>query len=598
MVNLLAKNLKLTYLAAAISLLAVLFVYQSVFKLELQGDTWQYAWAHQIYYESNVFGYESLKGMRTSLGGASLTFGLIQNNFGLNPIIYYSLSVVFKFLSVVCFFLLARKLTNNLLASIVASVLLSVTFAGVEATHWVFNMYAYIGLTFITLSIYYLLDLPDKFSAKQWAISYTLACLGVWYATMRTSGIIPLILVWSLYRVVIKRNRDSIRNLVFWTVGFILFIVIDKFLLGQMESDYSRYYIIGQGINAVQIQTSMGKYDFLLSPATNLGTAILPDITWYNFEFTKLFSFLGPSQFRTVILPSLAIFAVVSWILSTLLNRGKKASHLITPQYIVLFSLGLIWTIINYIILKAGPLNFQSWLYLALTLFGGYFYIWCIFLVLFKGLPQNLKDLFFITLIWSFIHLLIPLFMNGGPILGTYHRYMVSTAPAVALFIAGLITLGYVYQNRLFRTFVLLVAFLMIFSHGINTKYFFDHKAVVHNREQLGHIWDGFTKVVPNRPEYAKDNPPTIWFEAADNPLDQEILFEDLYFGFLFQASIKYGWNPHAGAGLYHQNYKELVEAVRKDPSLLDELYGVRVENRSVVDITGSLKDKILSDLQ
>lgn len=598
MVDRLIKNFKPIYLAAFVILLTVLYVYQSVFQLELQGDTWQYAWGHQIYYESNVFGAESLKGMRTSLGGASLTFGLIQNNFGLNPIIYYSLSVAFKFISVLCFFLLVKKLTKNLLASLVSSVILAVSFTGVEATHWVFNMYAYIGLSFITLSVYHLIDLPGKFNTKQWIFSFMFACLGVWYATMRTSGIIPLILAWSVYRVIVNRSRDSVKNLIYWTVGFVVFIIIDKFLLGQMESDYSRYYIIGQGINAFQIQTSSGKYDFILSPASNLGAAILPDITWYNFEIPKLFSFLGASQTKSLILPSFAIFATISWILTMLLGQAKRSVSLITPGFLTLFSMGLLWTFINYIILKAGPLNFQSWLYLALTLFGGYFYIFCIFFVLVAKVPQSIKDLFLITLLWSIVQLLIPLFMNGGPILGTHHRYMVSTAPAVALFMAGLITLGFIYKNRLYRIFILLISFLMIFSHGLNTKYFFDHKAQIHNREKLAHIWEGFTRVVPNKPEYAKENPPTIWFEAADNPTDAEILFEDLYFGFLFQASIKYGWNPHAGAGLYHKNYNDLLNDIKKNPQILDELYAVRVENGSVVNITTQLKTKLAADIQ
>src|SRR3989338_11373269 len=99
-----SKQTVLILLALIINLIIILFAYQSVFRLDLEGDTWQYVWGHQISYGSNVFGEESLKGMRSSLGGASLTFGLIQNHFGTNPLVYYTISVILKFLSVVSFF--------------------------------------------------------------------------------------------------------------------------------------------------------------------------------------------------------------------------------------------------------------------------------------------------------------------------------------------------------------------------------------------------------------------------------------------------------------------------------------------------------------
>lgn len=603
-----SKKAYFSVLALLINLIMILFVYQSVFKLELQGDTWQYVWGHQVSYSSNVFGEESLKGMRSSLGGASLTFGLIQNNFGTNPLVYYTLAVILKFLSVVPFFFLVRKLTNSNFAAFIASSILSVSLAGVEATHWVFNMYAYIGLTLITLSILIGIDLPSEYKFKRWLISFVLACAGVWYSTMRTNGIIPLIIIWSVYKLIILKSKNSKLNLISWTLGFTFFILIDKYLLGQMETGYSSYYIIGGGMRAFSELISINKYDFLLSSATNLGSVILPDVTWSFLNFPKLFSFLGSTSFKSVILPSLLLVSVFSWILTKALHKNNDIKSKTPRGFLLIISMALIWSILLFMIARIGTVNFPSWEILALTFFGGFMMILCLILIFIKGLPFYLNDLFLLSLLWSSVYLLVPLFMNGGPTLGTYQRYMVTTAPAVPLFVAGLISLAYLHKKNLFQVTILLIALLIFFAHATATKAFFDRKAQVHSRELANKIWQQFTTIVPNKSSYMKnDDPrkdltgpgraPVIWFETAPNSIDRETMFETLYFGFLFRASIKYDWYVHAGTGLYYENYNELVKEIKSKPQLLEDFYALRMENQSLVDITKEVKLRLDTDI-
>lgn len=588
---------KFLFLVLILNAVLILFVYSGVFQLELEGDTWQYAWGHQIYYHSNVFSKESLEGMHTSLGGASLTFGLIQNNMGLSGKVHYTISVILKYLSVITFYFLVKKISQNRVASLAGSVLLSVTFAGVEATHWVFNMYAYIGLVFIQLSLIVGLDLPADFKFKRWLASYFFACLGVWYATMRTNGIIPIVLVWSLVKFLTLRSKSSKKNLIFWIVGIAIFILVDKFLLGQMETDYSQKYIIGQGIQAFKTLTSLSKYDFLLAFATNFGVTIMPDISWYNFNFPKLFSVFGGSMSRNVILPSLILFLFFTFVLSSLISTERVKRLLIKPKFLVFILLGVFWSGLIYFISKLGPLNFSAWETVVYALFGGYFMVISLVLAVTKDIPANLKDLFGLAFLWSFVFLLLPLFMNGGQVFGTYHRYMVTTAPALPMMTAGLIALAQKRKNIVFDTLTFLIIVLVFFTHAQHTKAFFDRKALVHNQALADKIWQQFTTIVPNKSEYAKKNPPTLWFEAANNSLDRETLFETLYFGFLFRTSIKYGWDPQYGAGLYYENYKDLLDYIKKDPKKINDLYGIRMENQSVLDVTQKIKDQLAHDL-
>lgn len=596
MLKLLSLNFKFIYLVILLNLALILYIYWGVFSLELQGDTWQYAWAYIKAYGNAMFNEDFWRNMRTSLGGSTLTFDVIKDLFGLNALAYYSIAVLLKFISVILWYLFINKLCRNGFVALVCSLLLSASFAGVEATHWVFNMYAYIGLIFITSSIYIGLNLPTNFNLKTWSVSFLLACLGVWYATMRTSGFIIIILAWSLYKLVTLRSKNSLNNLIFWFVGFIIFILIDKFLLGQMESDYSQKYIIGVGFESFWYQINLSKFDFLLSPTTNLGVVLLPDMTWFNLDFPKSFSFLGSSQLRSVIMPSLFIFGVITWVITGVFSKRKDIATRLTPKFFSLFSFGLLWTLVVYLVLKQGPLNFTSWINLALTLFGGYFMIICTFLVLTKELPTHLKDLFLITLLWSTSFLLLPLFMNGGPVLGTYHRYLITTGPSVPLFLAGILTLGYYFQSKLLRVTTLCLIVLMIFSHAVNTKAFFDNKALAHNRFLANNIWQKFTEIVPNKIEFSKSSPPILWFESAENQLDKETLFETLYFGFLFRTSLKYGWDPHMGTGLYYENYPDLVKYIKANPKSIVNLYGIRMEQQSLVNVTEKIKQKLLLD--
>lgn len=599
MTDLLNRLFRSKFLLFAISLniLVILFVYQSVFKLELEGDTWQYAWSYISAYGNTLFNQDSWRNLHTSLAGSYLTFALIKDLFGLNAIAYYTISIILKILTVITFLFLVKKLTKNLFASLVGSLLLSVSFAGVEATHWVFNMYAYIGLIFIMISLIKGLDLPTSYSFRKWLISFIFACLGVWYATMRTNGIIIIILVWSAVKFFQLHSVSSKKNLVSWLVGFATFLLVDKFLLGQMESDYSQKYIIGQGIQAFQIWISNSKYDFLLSSASNFGVTILPDRSWYGLNFPKVFSFLGGSIVRNVIFPSLMIFSIFSWTLTSLISKDNVKRLLIKPKFLVLVSFGLYWSGLIYFISKLGPLNFSAWESVVYALFGGYLMILSLVLAISKEVQTNLRDLFGLTFLWSFVFLLLPLFMNGGQVFGTYHRYMVTTAPALPMMIVGLISLGYKQRNILFNSLTFLLIVFVFFAHAGQTKAFFDRKALVHNQALADKVWQQFTTVVPNKPEYAKKNPPTLWFESADNLLDRETLFETLYFGFLFKTSIKYGWDPQYGASLYYENYKDLLDYMEKNPQKIDDLYGVRMENQSVTSITEKLKDKVTRDL-
>lgn len=594
------KNIKLVLLSISLNLALILYLYQGVFLLELQGDTWQYAWAYIVAYGDTLFNQDGWRNLHSSLAGSSLTFALIKDFFGLSAIAYYSISVILKFLTVIAFYFLAKKLTNNILASLVASLLLSASFAGVETTHWVFNMYAYIGLIFVILSVITALNLPENFTVKKWLISFSFACIGVWYATMRTNGIIPVIIIWSFYKFITLRSRSSKMNLIFWIVGFAVFIVIDKFLLGQMESDYSQKHIIGAGLQAFQTQIASSKFDFLLSPASNISLAILPDMTWSSFNFPKIFSFLGNKPSTAIFLPSFLIFSFFSWVLTSVFPQKKR---------VLIFALGLFWTIIVLFISKLGPLNFSSWLNLVLTLFGGYFMCICLFLITLKELPSNLKTLFLLSFLWSFVFLLLPEFQSGGSVLATSHRYLVTTAPVASLFIAGLISISFIYKKNFFRVLIFFITFSMIFAHATQTKAFFDRKAMVHNRELAAKIWQQFTQIVPNKPQYMKnDDPrvdligngraPTLWFESAGNFIDRETLFETLYFGFLFRTSLKYGWYVHSGTGLYYENYPDLIKDIKKNPQLLDDFYALRMENQSLVDITKEAKLKINMDVQ
>lgn len=221
-----------------------------------------------------------------------------------------------------------------------------------------------------------------------------------------------------------------------------------------------------------------------------------------------------------------------------------------------------------------------------------------IYLIFAKNTPPHLKNLFFLSFFWSFLFLLLPLFQNGGPLLGTYHRYMATTAPSVALFVAGLLSLGSFYKNTAFKTILFLVIILMIITNASSTRAFFNRKALVHGREVSDRIWQQLLEIIPNKPDY-RNNPPAMFFISTDNPIDTETLFESVSFGVGFRFGVDYNWRPdHVNAVYNRGDYQNLLNDVKKNPKLLDDFYAVVVQNQNLFDITRQVKEKLTSDAQ
>jgi len=576
-------------LAVVLNSLLILFLYKSVFSLEIQGDTWQYAYNQEYAYGNSLLTSDSIRSLKTSLGGSFLIFSLIKLTFGLNSFAYYTISVILKFLTAISAYLFIKKLTQNKVSALIASLFLSATFVGIEATHWVFNMYAYVGLIFITLGLSVSLDLPQKFNIKRWLVSFLLVAIGIWVGPMRTNGIMLVVLACSLYKVFLLRSVDSYKNLFYWLGGFIVLYFVYRNYLGLFEPAYSKYYIWDVWWRTFGENLSIGKYDFLFSPASNVGRIILPDIWLASISFYQKYSpIFGLTNFRAILVPMFLIFILLSFILS----RIGEAKNRIFQQ---MFVLGFFWSALVTFAYKQGPLNFPSWQDLMFTLWGGYFWAWCIAFFSFSKKEGFRKDAFLFAFFWSFAFMLVPIATNGGNTFSTFHRYFVVTAQAVPLFVGGILSLMFQGRINFSKVLVLLGIFTMISLHSGYTKSFFDNKAKAHSRTVSNRIWQDFSGIVPNSPKYRKTNP-RIWFEAG-TPLDREILFESLLFGGVFRIGMKYGWDAANTNGFYFENYDSLVSDVNKDPDLLKNFYAVRVENGRLVNITDRVKKDILAKI-
>ena len=577
------KNFRFFLVASLINLAVILVVYRSVFLLELQGDTWQYGWGYVKAFGDSLLTSDSFRNLQTSLAGSYLTFAIIEDIFGLSGLAYYTISVILKYFTVVTFAFFVFNLTKNKLATLISSILLSVSFVGIEATHWVFNMYAYVGMSFIFLGLTLGLKLPQKFTVRSWLLSFIFIALGVWWGPMRTTGVVIVILVWSLYKYLSLKTSDSRKNFIFWLISLPTLLFIYRSFLGLYEPAYTKYYIWDEWWRFFHLFISQGKYDFLLSPASNIARTIFPDLWISGLPIYEKFSpYFGLTNFRAVAFPLLLIYIAVSFFVSRMTSFGMSLFNR-------MFIFGFLWTAIVFLIYKLGPPNFPSWQELMFTLMGGYFLVWN--LVFFTVIKKEslLRDLFLFAFFWSFSFVLTPIIQNGGNTFDTHHRYFVVTAAAVPLFLAGLLTEVSKKKLTITKGALIAVVFALIFLNATYTKRFFDFKAQAHNRTISRKIWSQFTEIVPNRPEYKNKNP-IILFEAANNRLDKEIMFESLLFGSIFRIALNYDWNPSTVNGFYYENYNILLSDVSKDPAILNEFYAVRVENGNLIDITNAVK--------
>ncbi len=593
MINLITslKKSELVFFLLAVVLngLLILFLYKNVFSLEIQGDTWQYAYNQEFAYGNSLTTADSIRSLKTSLGGSYLIFSLIKLTFGLNSFAFYTISVILKFLTVISAYVFIRKLTQNRVSALIASLFLSASFVGIEATHWVFNMYAYVGLIFIILGLSVSLDLPLKFNVKKWLFSFLLIAIGIWVGPMRTNGIMLVVLAWGLYKVFLLRSADSRKNFFYWLGGFLILYLVYRNYLGLFEPAYSQY-ILDQWWGMFHQYISISKYDFLISPVANAGRIIVPDIWLSSVNFYKAFSPLfGLTNFRAITVPIFLIFVSISWFIASFTTSRIKVFKLN-------LLLGILWTGLVTFIYKQGLQNFPSWEELLFSLLGGYILCWCAsYLFGIGGKYSYLKDIFLFSFFWFFSFMLVPIVLNGGNTFSTLHRYFVVTAIAFPLFLAGLLTLVLSSKNFFYKSIVLILTFMAIILHSGYTKSFFDNKAQTHSRVISQRIWDDFVNIVPNKPEYKRKNP-RIWFEAKSS-LDRETLFESLLFGGAFRIGMKYGWDAANTNGFYFENYETLISDVRKSPDILDEFYAIRVQNRRLIDITDQVKKDILGKI-
>ncbi|OGM33528.1 hypothetical protein A3D00_00140 [Candidatus Woesebacteria bacterium RIFCSPHIGHO2_02_FULL_38_9] len=562
--------------------LLILFLYKSVFSLQVQGDTWQYAFNQEVRYGNSLFTSDSLRALRTSLGGSYLTFSLIKLTFGLNSLVFYTISVILKFISVVAVYLFIKKLTQNRIVGFLCSLLLSASYVGIEATHWVFNMYAYVGLIFIVLGMTIALDLPKKFDLRRWFFSFGLVSIGIWFASMRTNGIILIILLWSLIKVFLLKSDSSRKNFFHWLLGFIVLFLVYKNILGLFERDYSNY-IWSQWWSAFGQYLKINKYDFLLSPIANVGHVITPD-SWVSSLnlYQRFYPIFGPTKFKAIIFPSFLIFVAVSWLLSKLFSKKRKVFSL------TLF-LGVFWTALTTLIYKSGPANFPSSDELIFTILGWYFLSWS--LSFFLVMPKK-GNAFFFAFFWAFSFMLVPIVLNQGNIFGTLHRYFVTTSVALPLFFSGILALALSDRRKIVKLIILSFFLSVVFLNGFYTKSFFDYESKLHNRALAARIWKEFTQIVPNDQKYV-NNPPTLWLEAKNN-LDRGILLESLQFGLDQRLGYIYHWEPNNMNNLYNDNYNLLVSNARKNPKILENFYAIRLENGSLKDISNEVKDDLL----
>lgn len=245
---------------------------------------------------------------------ADIMMGIIYRQFSFNPLPYYVISMVLRIITAVSFFLAVSVATKDKLAGYLSGLLLSVMFAGIETTNWVFNMNTYLSIILFNLFIY-LYTRKDNlnFALKSFILGLTLG-LSFIITPNRMHGLLFAIPFIAL----IKIKKINYYNLKYFFLELLFFYLPIFGLRFLVRSTNDTVYI-------TTIIETLAKKDFLYSILANIGNSIIPEnlykligispdgkiyIIFLIILFTVIFFYRHLKKF-----PDLSRFALLSLIL-------------------------------------------------------------------------------------------------------------------------------------------------------------------------------------------------------------------------------------------------------------------------------------------
>lgn len=575
-------------------------VLKHIFYLPLWGDDFQ-----AIYINKFEYGGFDLRNYFHPYGGTFLVMYPLSKLFGMESFPYYLTSFILRVMASISIYFLSLGVSRKPMAGLVASLLFSVGFVGLDSTNWTLKMNTYVGIIFLSAFVYISFQSNRTKSLRKYLGGIVFFLMAVFFATDRMHGFIALVLMefcW-LFRKLGKKSLKFHLSRVFLLGASIYFLKA----LGCFFTDSANIERFKNGFKIACDLYYQGNYDFFLYPFTTLGNIILPDVC-----NGKIWQFLNSSVYWNSFYKNATLLGIF-WLIFILAfgfnlfsRRGKKIClPILIPSSI--------WTLTLIFISRFENTNFNMFAYLGPMLLAGFFIILSVWLfLLYRKTEEDFSDSAIFLLGCVIFFFLTPQLVSPYMSIWSCHRYLTFSFAVFTVFLGSLFSFVvsevknlYQGESKFFRilkfsssgisTFILVA---IVISNVTSTNFYL--KKQVDARGNRPEVWNTLIKNVPEIKGLS------IFYITHDNtPYDK---YQGLLsFGFQIQAALTYNITEQAKWPHITDNFEQLVEILKKgeygqygrppEPIGLDNVYSFDLKGDTLIntrqEVLARLKERL-----
>lgn len=497
--------------------------------------------------------------------------------FEFNSLPYYITSLILRTLLAGGIYFLVKRIYSLRVGVITAS-LFAILSVGAETTDWVYNLNTYLGIFMAISGLAFFITSERK---RNTFLGWLLIITGYIVVPIRLLILPMLMPILVFIKVSIKEGRLS-RGKKYMEIILKTLFAASPFLILKLFFPFLGWRpinseLLNKGIKIAQQMMSAGRYDFLLSPFTNLGQMILPFIPtvleklgWRIYPINNFFIY------------GFIIWAIGVCVLISLFRKLNKIS-----VFVPIFISTLLLVSLKLFTRYQGGWYLKDFSYFFWTFLGIIFVI-ALFMTISIQFYYKEKNKLLFNLIVLFFSLtfVFPWLYRPGFLFGESHRYLITSGVGLALFFGVFLSTDDLKSDKVI-SYIKTALLLSLFGiHIFNSNRYFHDELKGRSQGLNDFIFTEIQKQIPKLPESG----PSVFYFEDFLPNTYEALLRFGY-GYHMQLLYDYPFNEK-----FHpvsaNNLNDLEKLINKKDVKLEHIYGFRWEEGNLVNITEETRAK------
>lgn len=583
-------NFQIIWILFFIPLLSFLFLRKTL-NLALYGDDWEQLYNLWLSFDaSKTLSFFDIRSYLNPYWPQYLFLGIIRHFFSYQPTAYFVFSLFFRIFSSISLFFLIKELTKKSLPAFLASLIFTLSVAGLQTTDWVFNMNAYVGVCLLNIAVivYLKISHPKKFFFQKLILFIFLFTLALGIVPVRMHGAVIFLGLTEVFLTFFSNKEKGVNIDKYFFIKIITPTIILLLLikLGSFGSVGDNVFL-NSNVSYLQTMIQKGRIDILFYFLGILGNFVLPDtfISTIAINHTILigFYFLIADSFFTVIVKGgrkLFVYFLLSNTLGlTLAKLMIYWNPLLSPPNILSILIGTHLILGSFIIFWQFKKN--NWLPVSLIIIG---------------------------LIWLVSFSFLYWFRNPSLIIETTSRYLTTGAFGFAILFTGFIWLvieGAQVQKKTHKLILSIVLLLLLSWLKINFEAANVYLTNLENNRNIEVATKAWSVLLKNVPTLDKEAPSVFYF-TTDNSTAIYMIFS---FGFPPHGGLLYQIPDWQNTPIPTEHYEELLKMVNQGkilktlhgrkpiPVPLSKVFAFDFRNGELINITDQVRKQVARDL-